>query len=89
MQNIKHFLKDTKTDVAFIPGGLTSMVQPLDVSVNKPFKDVDVPTGKIKRPYRINVPVDLEILKYICIYNGKTFQDVHCKRCLLYTSRCV
>lgn len=26
-------------DIAIIPGGLTSQLQPLDVSVNKPFKD--------------------------------------------------
>jgi hypothetical protein len=28
-----------KTNLAVIPGGLTSVLQPLDVSVNKPFKD--------------------------------------------------
>jgi hypothetical protein len=28
-----------KTDLAVIPGGLTSVVQPLDVSVNEPFKE--------------------------------------------------
>ena len=27
------------TDLAVIPGGLTSMCQPLDVSINKPFKN--------------------------------------------------
>ena len=28
-----------KTDLAVIPGGLTSVLQPLDVCLNKPFKD--------------------------------------------------
>ena len=54
-----------KTKVAVIPGGLTSQMQPLDVSLNKPFKafireewnkwmlseDFEVtPTGRRKRP---------------------------------------
>ncbi len=30
--------RDCKTEVAVIPGGMTSMLQPLDVSVNKPMK---------------------------------------------------
>ena len=42
-----HLMEDVKnrthhgynTDLAVIPGGLTSVLQPLDVSVNKPFKD--------------------------------------------------
>ena len=32
-------VRDTGTHVAVIPGGLTSTLQPLDVSINKPFKD--------------------------------------------------
>ena len=32
-------LNDMKTKTAVIPGGLTSVVQPLDVCLNKPFKD--------------------------------------------------
>jgi hypothetical protein len=32
-------LSEMKTDLAIIPGGLTSVLQPLNVSVNKPFKD--------------------------------------------------
>jgi hypothetical protein len=35
----KRILTEMKTDLAVIPGGLTSVLQPLDVSVNKPFKD--------------------------------------------------
>ena len=35
----KRLLSEMKTDLAVIPGGLTSVLQPLDVSVNKPFKD--------------------------------------------------
>jgi hypothetical protein len=36
----KRILKKMKTDLAVIPGGLMSALQVLDVSVNKPFKDV-------------------------------------------------
>ena len=36
----KDHMKRTNTDLAVIPGGLTSVVQPLDVCLNKPFKDL-------------------------------------------------
>ena len=36
---IKQQLRENKTATAVIPGGLTSLVQPLDVCLNKPFKD--------------------------------------------------
>ena len=60
MESIRKKLGETNTDVAIIPGDLTSQLQPLDVSLNKPFKgilwtagDKDhelTPGGRLKRP---------------------------------------
>ena len=36
--DVQSCLQDAKTDLVVIPGGLSSVLQPLDVSVNKPFK---------------------------------------------------
>ncbi|GFS56714.1 pogo transposable element with KRAB domain [Trichonephila clavipes] len=36
--NTKKLLTECNTDIAVIPGGLTSLVQPLDMCINKPFK---------------------------------------------------
>ena len=38
-KNSKDRLSRHNTEIAVIPGGLTSLLQPLDVSLNKPFKD--------------------------------------------------
>lgn len=38
--NIINILKTGNNDVTFIPPGLTRFLQPLDVSVNKPFKQI-------------------------------------------------
>lgn len=37
--DVKEKAKNLNTDLSMIPGGLTSMLQPLDVCLNKPFKD--------------------------------------------------
>lgn len=61
---VKEQLRRVGTDMAVIPGGLTGMLQPLDVSVNRPFKvefrrlytewmasgsHEQTPTGRLKR----------------------------------------
>ncbi|KFD72355.1 hypothetical protein M514_15628 [Trichuris suis] len=38
-QRTKSYLNECKIETAVIPGGLTSILQPLDVCLNKPFKD--------------------------------------------------
>lgn len=62
---VKARLADHRTDLVIIPGGMTSMLQPLDVCLNKPFKAhvkrlyaewmadglyALTPTGRVRRP---------------------------------------
>ena len=37
--DVKHWLHNCKTILINVPGGITGRVQPLDVSINKPFKN--------------------------------------------------
>ncbi|KAH7948926.1 hypothetical protein HPB49_003564 [Dermacentor silvarum] len=62
--SVKKLLRDSGNELVVIPGGMTSQLQPLDVCVNKPFKDAVkrcyaewmrsgepavTPTGRLKR----------------------------------------
>ena len=39
-EETKKLLKSYNTDIVFIPGGCTSKIQPVDVTINKPFKSL-------------------------------------------------
>src|SRR5436309_14113725 len=38
-ESVKEKFNEYNIDLAVIPGGLTSICQPLDIAINKPFKD--------------------------------------------------
>ena len=65
VESVKNRLLEKNTNIAIIPGGCTSKLQPLDVAINKSFKSkvkdqynnwmvsnihTFTPAGKIKRP---------------------------------------
>ena len=37
--SVKNQLRKMNTELVVIPGGMTTVLQPTDVSINKPFKD--------------------------------------------------
>lgn len=70
---VKKQLKEGKSDLAVIPGGMTGMLQPLDVVINKPFKThmrrlysewirTHQETTKTGRPKRASLP---EVCRWI------------------------
>ena len=39
IDSVKNPLRKMKTELVIIPGGMTSVLQPMDLSINKPFED--------------------------------------------------
>lgn len=85
---VKRKMMNMNTNLVLIPGGMTSQIQPLDVSVNKPFKDHvrdeyekwlftdNLPltnTGKIKK-----APAS-EVARWISVAWAKVSEDVVAK----------
>lgn len=80
---VKARLAETRTHLAVIPGGMTSILQPLDISVNQPFKvkfrrwyaewmaaDIHerTPTGRLKRA----------LLQQVCLWILSTWRSMLC-----------
>ena len=73
-ESTKRLATELKTHLAVIPGGLTSQLQPLDISVNKPFKGfmheewtkwIEAPTHHITPTGRVKWPSISNICEWV------------------------
>ncbi|KAG8233128.1 hypothetical protein J437_LFUL012554 [Ladona fulva] len=91
-ESAKILATELKTHLAVIPGGMTSLLQPLDVSVNKPFKGFDeewikwieaptydiTPMGRMKRPS----------ISCVCEWVKKSWQKVKSETIIKSFKKC-
>ena len=81
-----------KTHLAVIPGGLTSQLQPLDVSVNKPFKGfmheewakwIEAPTHHVTPAGRVKWPS----ISNVCEWVKNSWQGVKSETIVKYLTK--
>ena len=73
-ESTKRLATKVKTHLAVIPGGLTSQLQPLDISVNKPFKGflheewakwIQTPTHHVTPAARVKRPSISDVREWV------------------------
>jgi len=74
--SVKNQLRKMKTELVVIPDRITSVLQPMDVSINKPFKDrlrhhyltwIADPAHKLKETGKIKCAAPSEVAQWVSV----------------------
>ena len=92
-ESTKRLATKLKTHLAVIPGGLTSQLQPLDISVNKPFKGfmreewtkwIEAPTRHVTPTRRVEWPS----ISNVCEWVKNSWQQVRSETVVKSSKKC-